>query len=172
MDEIKPYWRNPRDNEGAVDAAAKSIEEYGYQARIVVDKKLVIIVGDTRYRALRKLGYEEVEVIVAEGLTQKQAKEYRIVDNKVGELATWNNEKLVLELRELELPKMEIFFPDIDLSGMIAESAGASAFNVNEAAIEAALAGNDAKISSGEIIRNDALTEAICPECGHQFQLV
>ena len=46
---IKPYWRNPRDNRAAVEKLKQSIERYGYNPLIAVDKKNVIIAGHTRY---------------------------------------------------------------------------------------------------------------------------
>lgn len=54
--EIKPYEHNPRRNDGAVDAVAASIKEFGFQQPIVVDKDGVIIAGHTRYKAAKKLG--------------------------------------------------------------------------------------------------------------------
>jgi site-specific DNA-methyltransferase (adenine-specific) len=62
--EIKPYWRNPRDNREAVQKVKQSIKDYGYNQLIGVDKNNVIIVGHTRYRALQELGYKEVEVLM------------------------------------------------------------------------------------------------------------
>ena len=53
---IKPYENNPRDNDEAVGGVAKSLQEFGWQQPIVVDKDNVIIVGHTRYKAAMKLG--------------------------------------------------------------------------------------------------------------------
>lgn len=171
--QIKPYWRNPRINAEAIDAIASSIEEYGYLPRIVVDKKYVIVVGDTRYRAMQRLGYKEIPVIVADHLTAKQAKAFRIVDNKSGELASWDTEKLVLELRELSLPSLEIFFPNIDLEAMVQESTGAEGFHpLTEADLAQAATDDLNKVDRNEVNRNEALTQVFCPNCGHDFQLV
>ena len=43
IDELIPYNNNPRVNDGAVDAVAKSIEEFGFRNPIIVDKNNVII---------------------------------------------------------------------------------------------------------------------------------
>jgi ParB-like chromosome segregation protein Spo0J len=48
---IKPYENNPRLNDAAVDAVAKSIQKFGFWQPIVVDEDGVIIVGHTRYKA-------------------------------------------------------------------------------------------------------------------------
>ena len=47
-DELIPYNNNPRFNEGAVDAVARSINEFGFRNPIIVDKNNVIIAGHTR----------------------------------------------------------------------------------------------------------------------------
>ena len=51
---IKPYWRNPRKNNGAI-GHKNSIAKYGYNNPILIDKDNVIISGHTRYMALRQL---------------------------------------------------------------------------------------------------------------------
>lgn len=56
--DIKPYPKNPRDNDAGVESVANSINEFGWQQPIVVDKDNVIIVGHTRYKAAKKAGYE------------------------------------------------------------------------------------------------------------------
>src|SRR6267378_7515477 len=99
---IKPYEKNPRLNDQAVDAVAASIREFGFRQPIVVDEQGVIIVGHTRYKAAHKLGLEKVPVHVATGLTQAQIKAYRLADNKTANLATWNEELLLQELLELQ----------------------------------------------------------------------
>jgi len=99
--EIKPYERNPRENDAAVEAVAHSIREFGFRQPIVVDAEGVIIVGHTRWKAAQKLGLAEVPVHVATDMTPAQIKAYRIADNKVAELATWDMELLPLELSEL-----------------------------------------------------------------------
>lgn len=75
--EIIPYENNPRINDQAVDAVAESIKQCGYVQRIVVDEEGIILAGHTRFKALQQLGYEQVEVAVAEGLTEEQKKKYR-----------------------------------------------------------------------------------------------
>ena len=58
--DIKPYPKNPRHNDQAVDAVAASIREFGFRQPIVVDENKVIIVGNTRYKAALKIGLEQV----------------------------------------------------------------------------------------------------------------
>ena len=102
LSDIKPYDRNPRYNDAAVDAIAKSITEFGFLNPIVVDKDNVIICGHTRFKAAQQLGLLSVPVVVADWLSEDQVNAYRIADNKTSELATWNYEQLISEIRDLE----------------------------------------------------------------------
>ena len=90
ISEVKPYENNPRNNDSAVEATANSIQEFGWQQPIVVDKNHVIIAGHTRYKAAKKLDMKEVPVVVASSLTPKQVKALRLADNKTGEIAEWD----------------------------------------------------------------------------------
>lgn len=100
--DIRPYEKNPRINDDAVEAVAKSIKEFGWRSPIVVDKSMVIVCGHTRLKAAIKLGLDEVPVHVAQDLTTEQIQAYRIADNKTAEIAEWNYDLLPLELRELQ----------------------------------------------------------------------
>ncbi len=102
LTDITPYENNPRNNEEAVEKVANSIKEFGFNQPIVVDKDNVIIVGHTRYLAAQELGLTEAPVIVAGNLSDEQARAYRLADNKTGELAGWDFEKLALELEQIE----------------------------------------------------------------------
>jgi ParB-like chromosome segregation protein Spo0J len=67
LDRIKPYDKNPRLNDDAVDAVARSIREFGFRQPIVVDEDGVIICGHTRYKAAQRLGLEKVPVHAQRG---------------------------------------------------------------------------------------------------------
>ncbi len=111
-DDIRPYEGNPRQNDDAVEAVAASIREFGFRQPIVVDSGGVIVVGHTRWKAAVKLGLEFVPVHVAKDLTPEQARAYRIADNKVADLATWDYELLPIELQDLKAAEF-----DLDLIG-------------------------------------------------------
>lgn len=117
--DIRPYEHNPRSNDGAVDAVAASIKEFGWQQPIVVDKDGVIIAGHTRYKAAKKLGLKEVPVVVAENLTEEQVRAYRLADNKTGELAEWDFSALEEELAGIgKLDMSQFGFEDVSNSGV------------------------------------------------------
>ena len=102
LEELKEYENNPRNNDGAVDAVAESIKEFGFKVPIVIDKDGVIIAGHTRRKAAEKLGLETVPCIVADDLTEEEIKAYRLVDNKTAEVATWRYDKLEEEHNKIE----------------------------------------------------------------------
>jgi len=161
IDDIKPYFRNPRRiPESAVDAVAQSIKLYGYVQPIVVDRAHVIIVGHTRLQALKKLGWKKVPVYVSD-LPEEKAKEYRLVDNRTGELTSWDHDALVTELREFEAGLIETFFPDLDMEiGQITDA-------VNEQDVK------DAVESVGRVADGDPAvghtTDVVCPSCAETF---
>ena len=98
---IKPYENNPRHNKEAVEKVAASLREFGFRQPIVVDKDYVIIVGHTRLAAAKRLKLTEVPVLIADDLTDEQAKAYRLADNKTAEFSKWDDELLNLELSDL-----------------------------------------------------------------------
>lgn len=163
VEEIVPYDKNPRRiPQSAVDGVADSIKRYGYQQPIVVDKDLVVIVGHTRLKAIQKLGYTEVQVYVAD-LPKDKADEYRLVDNRVGEMTSWDHETLVAELREFESDLLERYFPNVDLEiGQIE-----SALKVTQKDVDNA-AESIQKVNEGERLLS---TKVKCPSCFFIFDV-
>jgi hypothetical protein len=114
IDDVLPYARNPRRNDGAVAKVAASIREFGWRQPIVVDETMTVIAGHTRLLAARQLGQTEVPVHVAAGLTPAQVKAYRLADNRTGEEAEWDAELLVLEFGELVAADFDIGLTGFD----------------------------------------------------------
>ena len=101
IDEIKEYENNPRINDSAVNAVAESIKQFGFKVPIVVDGDNTIVAGHTRYKAAHRLGLAAVPCIVASDLTPEQIKAFRLADNKTSEIADWDSEKLLAEIKNL-----------------------------------------------------------------------
>ena len=122
--ELHPYERNPRNNDGAVDAVAASIREFGFKVPVVIDTDDVIVAGHTRVKAAKKLGLKTVPCIVADDLTPEQVKAFRLADNRVSELADWDFDLLKLELDDLSMDMTPFEFPslddDVDMSNLSA----------------------------------------------------
>jgi DNA modification methylase len=102
IDDIRPYENNPRQNDDAIDAVAKSLQEFGWRQPIVVDEDGVIIVGHTRWKAAKKLGVKEVPVHVATDLPPEKVRAYRIADNQTSTLSEWDYDLLPIELTALQ----------------------------------------------------------------------
>jgi len=112
IDEIKPYKNNPREIPmESVQKVMNSIKEFGNNQPIVVDGDNVIVVGHTRWKALKQLGKTKAFVIKRD-FSKNDAMAYRIMDNRSGEESKWENKLLAQELNML---KDENF--DLDLTG-------------------------------------------------------
>lgn len=159
IEKLVPYENNPRNNEAAVDYVANSIKEFGFQVPIVVDKDNVIVAGHTRYKAAQKLGLTEVPVVVAEDLTPKQIKAFRLADNKTAEKASWDFEKLTDEIADLEL--------DFDLTslgfGEFELDVLKNGNNFDEEALDDLFTDAPAKDKEPKKIQ--------CPHCGEWFEV-
>jgi len=118
LNQIQPYEKNARKiPQRAIDTVAASLEEYGWQQPIVVDKDGVIVVGHVRRLAALQLGWTEAPVHVADKLTPAQIRAFRLMDNRSHQEADWDLELLAPELAELN----DLSF-DLSLTG----------FNVHE----------------------------------------
>ena len=102
VDDLKPYEKNPRNNEASVKFVANSIKEFGFKVPVVVSPDNTIICGHTRWKAAKQLGMDKVPCIVANDLDDARIKAYRLADNKVGEYSEWDLGLLGEELKELE----------------------------------------------------------------------
>jgi len=99
---LAPYQRNPRTHsEEQVTQIAASIAEFGFCNPILVDSRDGIIAGHGRLLAAKKLGLDEVPVIVLDHLDEHQRRAYLLADNRLSELAGWDHELLAFELKEL-----------------------------------------------------------------------
>ena len=122
--ELKPYENNPRVNDYAVKKVFASIEEFGFTSPILVDPELVIIAGHTRREAAILKGLEKVPYIVVDWMSPEQVRAYRIADNKLSELSTWDEVALkeeLFELKELDFPLEVMGFTEMDLKDLFVE---------------------------------------------------
>lgn len=108
--ELRPYAGNPREHSSdQVRRIASSISEFGFVNPILVDRQTrEIVAGHGRLQAAALLGLPKVPVVPLDHLTESQRRAYLIADNRLGELSTWNEEKLKGELAKLsaELPAL------------------------------------------------------------------
>ena len=118
IEDLKPYENNPRFNDDAVQYVANSIKEFGFKVPMVIDKNNVIVTGHTRYKAALELGLKEVPCVIADDLTDEQIKAFRIADNKTNDMASWNDDLLGLEMKDLlgEYDMTDYGFGDFEIS--------------------------------------------------------
>lgn len=114
LSDITPYENNPRNNDEAVEPVANSIKEFGFKVPIIIDKDNVIIAGHTRYKAAKKLKLKSVPCIKADDLTEEQIRAFRLADNKVSEIATWDYNVLNFEMENISDIDMSLFHFEIE----------------------------------------------------------
>lgn len=105
--ELKPWEKNPRINDHAVDSVAKSIETFGFNVPILCDQNNNIIAGHTRWKAANKLKLKKVPAIILE-MSDEQRRAFSIADNKTAEIADWDYPKLRDLLKELKEEDFDI----------------------------------------------------------------
>lgn len=118
---LKPYKKNPRSHtKKQIQQVAKSIEEFGFVSPILIDESKGIIAGHGRLEAAKLLGMNTVPSVLLSAMTEAQKRAYIIADNRLAEIAGWDEELLAIELQslidldfEVELTGFET--PQIDL---------------------------------------------------------
>ena len=100
--DLKPDPRNPRKhNRAQIQAIARSIQAFGFNAPVLVDKNKQIIAGHGRFEAAKLSGCAQVPVICLEHLTEAQARAYMLADNKLTDRSSWDDTALAVHLKEL-----------------------------------------------------------------------
>ena len=112
LDRLVEYARNPRKNDAVVDRMCSAIAEFGFRIPIVARSDGTVVDGHLRLKAARKLGLENIPVVLADELTNSQIKAFRLLANRSANWAEWDDELLHLELEDLR----EADF-DLDLTG-------------------------------------------------------
>src|SRR5690625_5991813 len=102
LSRLQPYAKNAKAH-GAEQVAkiAASMAEFGWTVPCLVAEDGELIAGHGRGLAAAQLGLTEAPVIVLGHLSEAQRRAYRIADNKLTELADWDEALLSTELQEL-----------------------------------------------------------------------
>ena len=123
-DSLIEYARNPRKNDHAVDRVAAAIREFGFRVPILAKSDKTIVDGHLRLKAAKKLGLEEVPVLLCDDMTDVQVRAFRLSVNKVSEFADWDDEMLRVELDALGVDGF-----DLDLTGFSLDEIQALSFD-------------------------------------------
>ena len=121
---LQPYAKNAKAH-GADQVAkiAASMAEFGWTVPCLVADDGELIAGHGRVLAATQLGLTEAPVIVLGHLTEAQRRAYRIADNKLTELGTWDEALLSAELNDLLAEDYDlslIGFDDAELEELLA----------------------------------------------------
>lgn len=115
IDELVPYDKNaklhPKDQ---IEQIKKSIEEFGMNDPIAIDKDNVIIEGHGRLIACKELNYTEVPIIRLDHLTDEERKAYTLVHNKLTMNSDFDIDILNDELNDIININMEDFGFDLN----------------------------------------------------------
>jgi len=155
-DSLIEYARNPRKNDHAVDRVAAAIREFGFRVPILAKSDKTIVDGHLRLKAAKKLGLEEVPVLLCDDMTDIQVRAFRLSVNKVSEFADWDDEMLRVELDALDVDGF-----DLELTG----------FSLDEVAT-LLIDGSDFEPGSeddqGQLDKLDPKI-VTCPHCSKEF---
>lgn len=166
IDFVKPYVNNPRLNTEAVEAVKASILKYGYRQPILVDKKGVIIVGHTRYEAIKQLGWTEIYVVISD-MDDLTAAKYRLADNKVREKTSWDMDKLTQEFRETGGDALTEFFKGWNFDSLLREDVGIGSRDVTDKDVTSKSKQLENSLDAFE----NKYEEVICPKCGKKLRI-
>lgn len=120
INDLKEYENNAKEHpEWQVQGLSEVIKNVGYRSPIIVDENNKILAGHGRYKALKKLGYKQVEVIKHTDLTEEQKIAYSIADNQYTLNTGFDMELLKMEMEKLEDSGFELpllGFDEIEMS--------------------------------------------------------
>lgn len=102
ISDLRNYEYNPRDNAPAIESVANSIRTFGFLIPVVIDEDDVLVAGHTRVAAAITLGMQEVPTVKVTHLTESEVNAFRVIDNKVAELAKWDFDLLAGEIGKLQ----------------------------------------------------------------------
>jgi DNA modification methylase len=104
IEALKPDPANPRlHSKKQIRQIAHSIETFGLNVPVLVDAELKVIAGHGRLLACSELGITEVPTLCLDHLTPAQARAFMIADNRLTEIASWDDKLLAEQLKDLSL---------------------------------------------------------------------
>jgi DNA modification methylase len=86
---------------------ASSIRIFGFNVPVLVDRHGNVVCGHGRMLACRELGMTEVPTLCLDHLTSAQARAFMIADNRLTEIATWDDQLLAQQLKDLSLSGLD-----------------------------------------------------------------
>ena len=104
VDGLRPDPANPRcHSKKQVRQIAESIKAFGFNVPILIDRDCNVVAGTGRLAACGELGMTQVPTLCLDHLTPAQLLAFRIADNRLTEIATWDDRLLAEQLKDLSL---------------------------------------------------------------------
>jgi DNA modification methylase len=104
IEDLKPDPANPRrHSKKQIRQIADSIRTFGFNVPILTDRDGKIVVGHGRWLGCRLLKITEVPTLGLDHLTPAQARAFMIADNRLTEIATWDDRLLAQQFKDLSL---------------------------------------------------------------------
>lgn len=150
--ELRLYENNPRKHgEDNINAIIQSFKENGVLLPVLIDASDVVVKGTGCVIAALEMEIPRIPCIQETHLTEEQARAFRMVDNRTTELSSWD---YMLQAEELAA------IANIDLS----------AFQFPDFTEELDVKDEDFLLGESHP-RNQHKKMAVCPKCGHQFEI-
>src|ERR1035438_8781243 len=117
---FKPYGKNPRKNDGAVDRMVASIREFGFPCPCLARSTGDVVDGHLRLKAAAKLdswpggGPDAIPVILCDGWTEAQVKAFRLMVNRSVAWADWDMDLLASEFAGLKALDFDLSLTGFD----------------------------------------------------------
>jgi ParB-like chromosome segregation protein Spo0J len=166
IDNLQPDPENAR--RGDVAAIRRSLNAFGQRKPVVVKKTGtdasgrptgIVIAGNHTYAAAVELGWTEIAAIFTDD-DAMTARAYALADNRTGELASWDDDRLAEHLKSLnadgQVDMSTLGWTDAELARIVGDAAGAlTDFREYDESI-------DGGPVAGKLVT--------CPGCGEQFE--
>lgn len=152
VNSLKVHPKNPRlHDERNIQVIMRSLKDYKQLTPLVVwGKQNYVIAGNGRLEAMRRLGQKTVEIIRADHLSEAQALEYMVVDNKSTDLSEFDFQRVVEIMGTKGVDPLASGFADYEIEPLIsgADLAAPKEFNRVDDNID---------------------VEHKCPKCGYEW---
>lgn len=140
IDELNPFERNPKKHpEEQIKRIIRSIQEFGWTNPVLALKEnKIVIAGHARLKAARQMNLREVPVIFLD-MPYEKAISYVVTDNRLAEIAEWDNQILLPLLDDIKLSGIDVEltgFTDADISLMSKKEVKEDDFDAGKAAAD------------------------------------
>lgn len=116
ISELKPYPNNARQHpQEQINKIVNSINEFGFITPVIIDENNMILVGHGRTEAAKMAGLDKVPFRRVTNLSDDQKRAYILADNKLSDLAEWDEGLLMEELDKIELDMSEFGFDEFEI---------------------------------------------------------